>query len=181
MNTVSEPENIKVKRFLKNKKDQKISLEFFKMVCEQGPYYLFGTLTFREGTGKIRMIKSTNFLIHMMNQRIYGRDYIKRKKSITGFAIVEKHKSRMFDEREHIHFIINSDNNFNLRQHVKIFRKVIRKIVDNRKSRIFRFKSNNLKYYSDKGAITYSMKRVNDMNIAANFKIVTSEGLSDYI
>lgn len=181
LNTDTMSEQTKVEDFLKEKADQKNTLEYFKMVCKLGPYDYFVTLTFREGTVKTRIIKSTNFLIHMLNQRIYGRNYIKMKKSITGFATLEKHKSQIFDEREHIHMLLKSNKKFNLRDHKELFEKVIKKIVNSKNNRIFNLKSNDIQYYRDKGAITYAMKYVVDINVSENFKIITLEGISDYI
>lgn len=171
----------RVDTFLKQKSEQKNTLAYFNMVCKQGPYDFFVTLTFREGTGKFLMIKSTSYLLHLLNQKIYGRKYNKKKIAITGFATIEKHKSQMFDEREHIHLILKSNKKFPLKDHEEILSEIIGKIVNSKGNEIFNLKSTDIRKYEDEGAIAYIMKGIKDSNIDGNFKIITTDGISDYI
>lgn len=75
-----------------------------------GPFTYFITLPFLKPEGRACLsikegIDQFNFLCHLMNQKLYGREYEERELFMKGYACIEDHS----DTGEHFHALIKRD------------------------------------------------------------------------
>ena len=84
---------------------------WINFINSTGIFEYFLTITFDYGTSRQTCYKSTNLLLHRINQRIFGRRYKKNNQFITGFSFTELQKSG----QPHFHIIINTDHQYALK------------------------------------------------------------------
>lgn len=80
----------------------KSSLQNF--ILEQGPYLYHVTFTTAVSTSDIQVIISFNFLIKCLNRDLFGHNYSKSDKHLTGFVFAERQASSNI----HFHVMISS-------------------------------------------------------------------------
>lgn len=158
-----------------------------EFVENSGPYYLFITLTFgRNGIGINKQFQFTNFLLHLLNQIYFRRNYQDRNKFLDGFAFFEDHLSPKLEGRFHIHLLIKRDvrlREFGFKRNKDIFHTVISKVLDDSGRQVFRSKCTDFSRVTkdkggSKGAINYCMKQISERNID-RIKMLGVKGLSD--
>lgn len=90
---------------------KKMTALYKKMVHDNGPYFLFITLTFGKHDRYNMKCKATDDLIHYMNKKIYCHNYRERERtlSMNGFAFFENHITRSTDDPVHVHMLIKHD------------------------------------------------------------------------
>lgn len=159
----------------------RLAKQYKNFIEDCGPYIYFITLTFGGNcTHVLAQCKNTNFLLHLLNQRIYKKRYKKNKLFMEGFAFFEKHMSVKSADRFHIHLLIKYNDRY-LEEGFSIeelIDEAIDIVRDTNKNRIFSKPCIDVRDPGPNDRVGYCMKRVCDRNIT-NIKILDKDGLSD--
>jgi hypothetical protein len=148
------------------------------MVYRHRPYYLFMTLTFRDTVSFQLRIEYINKFIKYHNKLVIARRCY--EDFMEGFAFFERHPSRNFDEKYHVHMLVKSNHRYagkGFNTHEEKFRKAAGKVLNKSKA-VFSDDCIDIQEAGDDGRIEYCFKHIWDGNLD-NIKIIGKDGLSD--
>jgi hypothetical protein len=83
---------------------------YMDFVLNNGPFEYFITLTFKHSQREEDCNQQINFLLSLMNRKLFGRKY--SNQIMEGFAFAEPH--RFFRNSVHYHLVIKGDEVFHL-------------------------------------------------------------------
>jgi len=165
----------------------KMTSLYKKLVYDNGPYFLFITLTFGKHDSVNMKYRATSDLIHHMNKMIYGRNYRESERGISmkGFAVFEDHKIRVTDDPLHVHLLIKYDwrlGKYGLGKLTDIFYKAADKVwYGPNRQEVFSKKDLDIRDAEDTYRRTdYCFKQIWDKNID-RVKPIDIGGLSDWL
>jgi hypothetical protein len=147
------------------------------------PYSFFITLTLKRKQSLWQFYKHTTFLLHLINSKIFSREYKDKSKYISGFAFVEDHKNGSSNNDIHIHLLIEHNarlDDFSFKEHKAIFHEAAGKVCDVKNRRVFSDKCINIQKAGDDGRISYCFKQLWDGNLD-RLKTIGKDGLSDML
>ena len=88
----------------------KLRNNYKQFVLDNGPYKYFLTMTFKYNQSENISNQQINFLIRILNQKIFGRK--NNQDHIDGFVFIETHK--YFRDSVHYHLMIKDNLNFDI-------------------------------------------------------------------
>lgn len=81
-----------------------------QLILDNGPYQYFLTMTFKYNQSEIVSHQQINFLIRILNRKIFGRN--NPQDYLTGFVFSENHK--YFRNSIHYHLMLKNHPNFDI-------------------------------------------------------------------
>jgi hypothetical protein len=159
----------------------KLKAAFEQSVINAGPYYFFTTLTFSRSLSMTAIHTFVSDYLYYHNQYIFSHKYKKLGRYMSGYAVIENHKSSKLQGRLHVHLLIKANKrylDFTRGQHLDMFEKAASKVETSSGNLVFMPQHIKLELVYSDGCVSYSFKNINDRNID-RIKLIGIDGLSD--
>lgn len=149
-------------------------------IQKEGPYRFFITLTFGSKVSEFSRSKSTDYLVHIYNQLLFGGAYRKNGNFIQGYAFFEDHRSPELHGLPHVHLLVKDNERFDVDDfdvQEGIFRTAVSRVRHCGRSP-FNTKYVDIQKVRDNNVIGYCTKQISDRTIN-RIKPFGKYGLSD--
>jgi hypothetical protein len=136
-----------------------------QFLLDAGPYRYHITITFKQkkyGLPDAEAFSSLNFLLHILNRKIFGAHYKERYNYLTGFAFAERHQK----EGLHFHLLI--------KDHPKLDQPDKPSLKQHLSANLYKVKKTDHK----KGRTTYELLHPVGIDIE---DVYSDEGIVDYL